>query len=141
MSKLSAAVPETLLATNVAFDTRNDQPRITGVYSPTVTAFAPDGSVDLNGPRRFTRFLLDQHVHGLTPLGSSGEPMALSLDERKRILEVIAEETAGQVPIFGGVREYGKAPTIDFALHARGVGGDGLMQRVLSFLPPPRRDV
>jgi 4-hydroxy-tetrahydrodipicolinate synthase len=141
MSKLSAAVPETLLATNVAFDTRNDRPRITGVYSPTVTAFAPDGSVDLNGTRRFTRFLLDQHVHGLTPLGSSGEPIALSIEERKRILEVVAEETAGRVPIYAGVMEYGTESTIDLGLHAKAVGCDGLMLSVPYVLRPPRRDV
>lgn len=141
MNKISTAVPGSLDATSVALDTTRDRARIAGVYAPTLTAFASDGSVDLEGIRRFTRFLLDQHVHGLTPLGSSGEPMALSLDERKRILEVIAEETAGQVPIFAGVMEYGTDSTIDLALHAKAVGCEGLMLTVPYLLRPPRRDV
>src|SRR3984885_7775509 len=127
MNKVSTAVPGSLSAHGVALETKSDRARIAGVYAPTVTAFASDGSVDFDGIRRFTRFLLDQHVHGLTPLGSAGEPLALSLEERKGILEVIAEETAGQVPIFAGVMEYSTDSTIDLALHAKAVGCDGLM--------------
>jgi 4-hydroxy-tetrahydrodipicolinate synthase len=141
MNKISTAVPASLDAPNVALNTTRDRARIAGVYAPTVTAFASDGSVDFEGVRRFTRFLLDQHVDGLTPLGSAGEPLALSLDERKRILEVIAEETAGHVPIFVGIMEYSTASTIDLALHAKATGCDGLMLTVPYLLRPPRRDV
>jgi 4-hydroxy-tetrahydrodipicolinate synthase len=141
MNKVSTAVPGSLSAHGVALETKSDRARIAGVYAPTVTAFASDGSVDFDGIRRFTRFLLDQHVHGLTPLGSAGEPLALSLEERKGILEVIVEETAGQVPIFVGVVEYGTQSTIDLGLHAKALGCDGLMLSPPYVLRPPRRDV
>src|ERR1700677_703084 len=141
MTHISTTVPPSRHATNIALETKSERARIAGVYSPTVTAFAADGSVDLNGIRRFTRFLLDHHVHGLTPLGSSGEPISLSTNERKRILEVVAEETAGQVPIFAGVLEYGTESTIDLGLHAKAMGCDGLMLSAPYVLRPPRRDV
>jgi 4-hydroxy-tetrahydrodipicolinate synthase len=141
MTNISTTVPTSRRATNTALETKSERARIAGVYSPTVTAFAADGSVDLNGIRRFTRFLLDHHVHGLTPLGSSGEPISLNTNERKRILEVVADETAGQVPIFAGVLEYGTESTIDLGLHAKAMGCDGLMLSVPYVLRPPRRDV
>jgi hypothetical protein len=55
MNKISTAVPGSLDATNVALGTTRDRARIAGVYAPTVTAFASDGSVDLEGGggRRF----------------------------------------------------------------------------------------
>ncbi len=102
MNEHLSAVHDTPSLPKAVLKGKNERGRIAGVYAPTVTAFASDGSVNLEGVRKFTRFLLDHHVNGLTPLGSAGEPIALSIEERKRIIEVIAEETAGQVPIFAG---------------------------------------
>jgi 4-hydroxy-tetrahydrodipicolinate synthase len=141
MNEHLSAVHDTPSLPKAVLKGKNERGRIAGVYAPTVTAFASDGSVNLEGVRKFTRFLLDHHVNGLTPLGSAGEPIALSIEERKRIIEVIAEETAGQVPIFAGVMEYGTESTIDLALHAKAVGCDGLMLVVPYVLRPPRRDV
>ncbi|MCI0628588.1 MAG: dihydrodipicolinate synthase family protein [Acidobacteria bacterium] len=49
---------------------------ISGIFAPTITAYRPDGSIHLDGTRKFVRFLLDEGVDGLTPLGSAGEPVA-----------------------------------------------------------------
>ena len=51
-----------------------------GVYAPTITAFEKDETVSLSGTRAFVNFLLAQGVDGLVPLGSSGEPLALTMD-------------------------------------------------------------
>ena len=67
-----------------------------GVYSPTITAFERDESVSLSGTRAFVRFLLAQGVDGLVPLGSSGEPLALTMDERKAVLDAVMAEAGGQ---------------------------------------------
>ena len=63
-----------------------------GIYAPTITAYTDDSSISLKGTRQFVRFLLDQGVDGLTPLGSAGEPCALTVEERKQLLEAIMEE-------------------------------------------------
>ena len=89
--------------------------RISGIFAPTITGYKPDGSISLEGTRQFVRFLLDQGVDGLTPLGSAGESVALSLRERKCLLEAIVMENAGQVPIFAGTGDYGTAATIELS--------------------------
>jgi 4-hydroxy-tetrahydrodipicolinate synthase len=68
--------------------------RLSGVFAPTVTAFESDGSLSTRGTRAFVRFLLEQGVHGLTPLGSAGEPIALSTTERMKALEALVDHRA-----------------------------------------------
>jgi 4-hydroxy-tetrahydrodipicolinate synthase len=111
-----------------------------GIYAPTITAFHRDGSVNLEGSREFVRFLLNQKVHGLVPLGSSGEPIAMTLDERKAVLEAIANEVAGEVPIYAGVVTYLTSEAIEFSRHAKAVGCAGLMVMAPYVLRPPKRD-
>jgi 4-hydroxy-tetrahydrodipicolinate synthase len=117
------------------------KPRLSGVFAPTVTAFNSDGSVSTKGTKDFVRFLLNEGVHGLTPLGSAGEPVALSPDERKKTLEAIVEETAGRVPIYAGTGDYSTALTIELSQHAKSIGCDGLMLMAPYLLRPPKQDI
>jgi len=115
--------------------------QLSGIFAPTITGYHSDGSISLEGTRKFVRFLLNSGVDGLTPLGSAGEPVALSVDERKSLLEAIVEENAGQVPIYAGTGDYGTATTIELSLHAKTLGCDGLMLIAPWFLRPPKQDV
>jgi 4-hydroxy-tetrahydrodipicolinate synthase len=117
------------------------QLKLRGVFSPTLSAFHADGSINLQGTRKFVRFLLDGHVHGLTPLGSGGEPFSMSMRERKQVLDAIVEETAGKVPILAGICDFTTEAAVDFGLHAKSIGCDGLMIMPPFFLKPPKRDV
>jgi 4-hydroxy-tetrahydrodipicolinate synthase len=112
-----------------------------GIYAPTITAYAPDGSICTQGTRQFVRFLLDQGVDGLTPLGSAGEPCGLSVEERKTLLEAILEEVSGAVPVYAGIVEYGTQAAIDLGLHAKSLGCAGLMVMPPFLLRPPKRDI
>src|SRR5215469_1866696 len=115
--------------------------RISGIYAPTLTAFSADGSVNLEGIRVLVRFLLEEGVHGLTPLGSAGEPFGLTVPERKAVLETIVDEVAGRVPVYAGVMAYSTELTVELGVHAKELGCDGLMLTSPIFLRPPRRDV
>jgi len=114
---------------------------IAGVYSPTITAFHADGCINPGGTRQFVRFLLDHGVHGLAPLGSGGEPVAMTTHERMQIMEAIVEETNGQVPILAGTGDYSTATTIELSLHARSLGCRGLMIITPYLMIPPKKDV
>jgi dihydrodipicolinate synthase/N-acetylneuraminate lyase len=114
---------------------------LSGIFAPTITGYHSDGSISLGGTRKFVRFLLDSGADGLTPLGSAGEPIALTIDERKSLLDAIVAENAGQVPIYAGTGDYGTERTIELSLHARSIGCDGLMLITPFFLRPPKQDV
>jgi len=119
----------------------SNKPRIRGIFAPTVTAFHSDESLSIEGTRAFVRFLLSQGVHGLTPLGSAGEPVALSVEERKKALDAIVEEVNGRVPIYAGTGDYSTATTIELSLHAKAAGCQGLMLLAPYLLRPPKQDV
>jgi hypothetical protein len=72
MNRNISTADDTANADSVLPKARNEAPRITGVYAPTLTAYGGDGSVNLDGVRQFVGFLLKHGVHGLTPLGSAG---------------------------------------------------------------------
>ena len=112
-----------------------------GVYSPTITAFEKDESVSLSGTRAFVRFLLSQGVNGLVPLGSSGEPLALTMDERKAVLDAVMAEAGGKVPVMAGIVEYSTRAAIEFGLYAKSAGCKGLMVMPPYGFRPPKRDV
>ena len=92
---------------------------LSGIFAPTITGYHADGSINAEGTKTFVRFLLENGVDGLAPLGSAGEPVALTLPERMRLLEAIVEETNGQVPIFAGTGDYSTASTIEISLLAQ----------------------
>jgi 4-hydroxy-tetrahydrodipicolinate synthase len=112
-----------------------------GVYAPTITAFEKNENVSLAGTRAFVRFLLGQGVDGLVPLGSSGEPLALTMDERKAVLDAVATEAAGKVPIMAGIVEYSTRAAIEFGQYAKSAGCKGLMVMPPYGVRPPKRDV
>ncbi|MBM3803758.1 MAG: dihydrodipicolinate synthase family protein [Acidimicrobiia bacterium] len=114
---------------------------LSGIFAPTLTGFHADGSISAEGTRRFVRFLLDLGVDGLTPLGSAGEPVALTREERKSLLEAIVDENAGKVPVYAGTGDYGTSATVELSLHAKSVGCDGLMLIAPFLLRPPKQDV
>lgn len=84
MDKSVSTAHDTSKADHVLRKVSDEARRIKGIYAPTLTAFGEDGSVNLDGVRQFVRFLLEQGVHGLTPLGSAGEPLGLSTEEKKQ---------------------------------------------------------
>jgi 4-hydroxy-tetrahydrodipicolinate synthase len=112
-----------------------------GVYAPTITAFESDEEVSLGGTRAFVRFLLSQGVDGLVPLGSSGEPLALVMDERKAVLDAVMEEAGGRVPVIAGIVEYSSRAAIELGKYAKSAGCNGLMVMPPYGVRPPKRDV
>ncbi len=116
-------------------------PRLSGIFAPTVTAFHSDESLNPRGTRAFVRFLMDQGVDGLTPLGSAGEPVALTTAERMNALDAIVEEVDGRIPIYAGTSDYSTKTTIELSVHAKSAGCDGLMLMAPYLLKPPKEDV
>jgi 4-hydroxy-tetrahydrodipicolinate synthase len=112
-----------------------------GVYAPTITAFEKNESVSLKGTRAFVKFLLAQGIQGLVPLGSSGEPLALTMDERKAVLDAVVAEAGDKVPIMAGIVEYSTKAAIELGQHAKSAGCKGLMVMPPHGFRPPRRDV
>ncbi|MBI4165565.1 MAG: dihydrodipicolinate synthase family protein [Acidobacteria bacterium] len=112
-----------------------------GIYAPTVTAFNADESLSQQGNRAYVRFLLDSHVHGLAPMGSAGEFIALTEKERMQVMEWTLAEVNGRIPVYAGTGHYSTRTTIELSKHAKEAGATGLMLMPPYLLRPPKRDV
>jgi 4-hydroxy-tetrahydrodipicolinate synthase len=112
-----------------------------GVYAPTVTAFNQDESLNKDAIRAYVRFLLDCGVHGLAPMGSAGEFIALTEGERMQVMEWILEEVNGQVPVYAGTGHYSTRKTIELSCHAAKNGASGIMVMPPYLLRPPKEDI
>ena len=74
-----------------------------GIIPPMTTPFTADGELDEVATKAQVRWLVDQGVHGLAAGGSTGEGHTLDPEELRRLVAVVAEETAGRVPVIAGI--------------------------------------
>lgn len=81
------------------------QPRLQGIFTPNLVPYGADGSINEGELRRYVDWLIERGVHGLYPNGSTGEFTRFTPEERRRIVAIIADQTAGRVPILAGAAE------------------------------------
>ena len=99
-------------------------PLFTGCASALVTPFLPDGSLDESALRRLIAMQREARMDALVLLGTTGEPCALSMDERARIIEIGLEE-AGGMPVIVGTGSNDTRHAIQYAHQARALGAAG----------------
>lgn len=87
--------------------------RITGILTPNITPVDSQGRVDEERLRGYVQWLIDRGVDGLYPNGSTGEFVRFTPAERRRIVEVVVDQAAGQVPVLAGAAEANVKETID----------------------------
>jgi 2-dehydro-3-deoxy-D-pentonate aldolase len=78
---------------------------IRGIFTPNLVPFLDDGRINEQELRRLVSWLIEKGVTGLYPNGSTGEFIRLSFEERKRVIQIVASETGGRVPILAGAAE------------------------------------
>ncbi len=79
--------------------------KLSGIFTPTLVPLDARGDIDEPELRRFISWLIDQGVHGLYPNGSTGEFTRFTAPERRRIVEIVCDETRGRVPVLAGAAE------------------------------------
>ncbi|MDK2897239.1 MAG: 4-hydroxy-tetrahydrodipicolinate synthase [Candidatus Atribacteria bacterium] len=104
---------------------------IKGVAVVMTTPFRKDYSLDEEGLKRLTRFLLDSGLQKgsgvLIPAGSTGECPMLTDEERKRIFEITKKETGDHIPVIGGCNHTDTRTVIKLVHYAEEAGLDGVM--------------
>ena len=87
--------------------------RISGILTPNITPVDAAGRVDEDRLRGYVDWLIDRGVDGLYPNGSTGEFVRFTADERRRIVQIVVDQSAGRVPILAGAAEANVKETID----------------------------
>ncbi|MCO8120215.1 dihydrodipicolinate synthase family protein [Stieleria sp. TO1_6] len=85
---------------------------ISGILTPNITPVDRAGRVDEDTLRSYVDWLIDKGVDGLYPNGSTGEFIRFTAEERRRIVQIVVDQTAGRVPILAGAAEANVTETI-----------------------------
>jgi len=96
-----------------------------GVIPPIMSSFTREGEIYEKGVREIIRFTLP-HVNGYYPIGTYGCGPLMSVEERKKVLEIILDEVNGTVPVVAHVGAAGTKPMLDLARHAKSAGAAGV---------------
>ena len=97
-----------------------------GVFPALITPFGADGQVNEAALRQLVQLNLHKGVSGFYVGGSSAEAFLLTQEERRRILEIVTDETAGQAAVVAHIGCLSTDGAIALARHAEACGADAL---------------
>lgn len=101
-------------------------PLFKGVITAMVTPFR-DGAVDYAAFEAQIERQIAAGVHGLVPVGTTGETSTLTMEEHKAIVKLCVEKAAGRVKVIAGAGSNNTAETLELAHHAKTVGADAVL--------------
>lgn len=103
------------------------KPLFRGICASTVTPFQADGSLALERMPAHIDWIVNEGAHAISPLGSSGEFIALETADRKKVLEAAIQANAGRLPVVAGTHHYTTRATVELSQHAERAGADALL--------------
>lgn len=103
-----------------------------GSYSVLVTPFTQDGKdIDENALRNFLEWQISVGVPGVIMLGTTGEFLTLTREERYKVVEITVKQVNKRVPVLIGTMDAYTPTAVSYSKEAESLGADGLM-----ILPP-----
>lgn len=102
------------------------QPLFKGAVTALVTPFR-DGAVDEEAFISLVERQIAAGIHGLVPVGTTGETSTLSHDEHRRVVELCVSTSAGRAFVIAGAGSNSTEEAIELARHAKTVGADGAL--------------
>jgi len=101
-------------------------PLFKGVITALITPLR-DGKVDEAAFVQLLERQIAAGVHGVVPMGTTGESATLHPEEHKRVVELCVATAAGRIRVIAGAGASATDKAIDFARHAKTVGADGVL--------------
>ena len=95
-----------------------------GIVCANITPFDESRKVDYKGVRKLARYLADSGIQAVYPLGTNGEGIALSVEERKKIAEVMVEEINHKISVVVQCGTQTLENTLELVRHAKDAGAD-----------------
>ena len=106
-----------------------------GVFPYLVSPVDEAGRVRDTVLARLVDDLIAAGVHGLTPLGSTGEFAYLNRAQRHRVVEVVVQAARGRVPVVAGVAATTTADALEQARAYEALGVDGILGILEAYFP------
>ncbi|MGX5722940.1 4-hydroxy-tetrahydrodipicolinate synthase [Shinella zoogloeoides] len=101
--------------------------RFRGSYTVMVTPFDEALRVDEARLRAFVDWQIKGGVQGLIPLGSTGEFLSLTREERRLVAATVIDQSRGRVPVLVGTAAEWTDEAVSLSREAEELGADGVM--------------
>jgi len=106
------------------------------IIPPMVIPLDKDENVDKKAIGRVLNHLIKGRVHGLSPLGSTGEWYGLDFNQKREIIETVMEENNKRLPVYIGTGAVTIKETIRLTKLAIEIGVDALSVITPVFITP-----
>jgi len=107
-----------------------------GIIPAMVTPVTSEGKINVEALRKLTNHLIEGGVHGLFPVGTQGEFYALTPEEKKKVMEVVVEETKGRVPVYAGTGAVTTREAVSLTKMAEAIGVNAVSVITPYFIRP-----
>ena len=112
-----------------------------GIYTPIVTPYQDDFSIDYDRLDQVVEFLINGGVSGIISAGTTGEYYAQSMEERFDLMAYLHEKIKGRVTYIVGTGAIRTEESIEYARQAVKVGADALLVATPPYAVPTEREV
>lgn len=112
-----------------------------GIYTPVVTPYHDDFSLNEVALKQTIDFLIDAGVHGLIIAGTTGEYYAQSTQERLEMMTRAAALIDGRLPMIIGTGAIRTEDSVMFAQAAKAAGADALLIATPPYAYPTAREI
>lgn len=112
-----------------------------GIYTPIITPFRDDYSIDYEAYAASIDYLVQAGVQGIIVGGTTGEYYVESDDERLRLLEIAQERSAGRVPVIFGTGSIDPDQSIRLAEAAAKREADAILVATPPYSLPTEREL
>lgn len=106
-----------------------------GVFPYLVSPTDYDGRIRTDVLGRLCDDLIKAGVHGLTPLGSTGEFAYLNREQRRSVVQATIEAAQGRVPVVAGVASTSTADAVAQAKSYQKLGANGILAILEAYFP------
>ncbi|MCX5590171.1 dihydrodipicolinate synthase family protein [Alcaligenes endophyticus] len=106
-----------------------------GVFPYLVSPINEDQSVNTAVLHQLCEDLIQQGVHGLAPLGSTGEFAYLSLEQKQTVIQTVVQASNGRVPVVAGVAATSTAEAVRQAKAYAALGCDAILAVLEAYFP------
>jgi 4-hydroxy-tetrahydrodipicolinate synthase len=111
-----------------------------GIYTPVVTPFNADRSINFDALADVVENLIDKRVNGLISGGSTGENYTQTVAERVEIARFTHQQAKGRVPLIMGTGSMLTADSITLATAAKEMKADALLVGTPPYAVPTERE-
>ena len=111
-----------------------------GIYTPVITPYRDDFSIDYDRLAEIVDFLIETGVHGIISAGTTGEYYAQSMQERFDLMKFIKQQIKGRTSYIVGTGAIRTEDSLEYARGAAEVGADAILVATPPYAIPTERE-